>query len=100
MTDPTSGPQKRARALIGVVAASALVYPLLVSAVELLLAQLVAVDVAAIVLWLAIALACSVALVAAVRWAAARRVRSAWLLLGLAPPVLYEVWLLWPLVAA
>ena|SRR6478609_4850142 len=100
MTDPTSGQQKRARALIGVVAASALVYPLLVCAVELLLAQLGAVDVAAIVLWLGIGLACSVGLVAAVRWGAARRVRSPWLLLGLVPPVLYEVWLLWPLVAA
>jgi len=100
MTDPTSGQQKRARALIGVVAASALVYPLLVCAVELLLAQLGAVDVAAIVLWLGIGLACSVGLVAAVRWGAAWRVRSPWLLLGLMPPVLYEVWLLWPLVAA
>jgi len=100
MTDPTSGQQKRARALIGFVAASALVYPLLVCAVELLLAQLGAVDVAAIVLWLGIGLACSVGLVAAVRWGAARRVRSPWLLLGLVPPVLYEVWLLWPLVAA
>jgi hypothetical protein len=37
-----------------------------------------------------------VALVAAVRWGAARRVRSPWLLLGLVPPVLYEVWVLWP----
>src|SRR6476469_2759170 len=100
MTDPTSGQQKRARALIGVVAASALVYPLLFCAVELLLAQLVAVDVAAIVLWLGVGLACSVGLVAAVRWGATRRVRSPWLLLGLAPPLLYEVWLLWPLVAA
>src|SRR6476469_9794651 len=103
MTDPTSGQQKRARALIGVVAASALVYPLLVCAVELLLAQLGAVDVAAIVLWLGIGLACSVGLVAAVRCPASarsRRVRSPWLLLGLVPPVLYEVWLLWPLVAA
>ncbi|HEV7212082.1 MAG TPA: hypothetical protein VGN47_10270 [Blastococcus sp.] len=100
MTDPTSGQQKRARALIAVVAASALVYPLLFCAVELLLAQLIAVDVAAIVLWLGIGLGCSVGLVAAVRWGAARRVRSPWLLLGLAPPLLYEVWLLWPLVAA
>ena len=100
MTDPTSGQQKRARALIGVVAASALVYPLLFCAVELLLAQLVAVDVAAIVLWLGVGLACSVGLVAVVRWGATRRVRSPWLLLGLAPPLLYEVWLLWPLVAA
>jgi hypothetical protein len=39
-----------------------------------------------------------VALVAAVRWGAARRVRSPWLLAGLAPPVLYEAWVLWPLV--
>jgi hypothetical protein len=37
--------------------------------------------------------------VAAVRWGAARRVRSPWLLLGFAPPVLFELWLLWPQLA-
>jgi hypothetical protein len=85
---------------MGVVAASALTYPLLLCAVELVFAQLLAVDVAAIVGWLALGLACSVALVAAVRWGAARRVRSPWLLLGLAPPVLFELWLTWPLLTA
>ena len=54
-------------------------------------------DVGAIVGWLALAVACSVALVAAVRWGAARRVLSPWLLLGLAPPALFELWLTWPL---
>ena len=82
---------------MGVVAASALAYPLLVCAVELVVAQLLTADVAAIVGWLALGLLCSVAFVAAVRWGAARRVLSPWLFLGLAPPVLYEVWLTWPL---
>ena len=84
---------------MGLVAASALVYPLLVSAVQLVIAQLLTVDVAAIVLWLAVGVVCSVALVAAVRWGAERRVLSPWLLLGLAPPLLFEVWLLWPQLA-
>ena len=82
---------------MGVVAASALAYPLLVCAVQLVFAQLLTVDVAAIVGWLALGLLCSVAFVAAVRWGAARRILSPWLLLGLAPPVLYELWLTWPL---
>ena len=85
---------------MGVVAASALVYPLLVCAVELVVAQLLHADVAAVLGWLALGLACSVGVVAAVRWGAARRVMSPWLLLGLAPPVLYEVWLTWPLLTA
>jgi hypothetical protein len=85
---------------MGVVAASALAYPLLVCAVELVFAQLLTADVAAIMGWLALGLLCSVAFVAAVRWGAARRVLSPWLLLGLAPPVLYEVWLTWPLLTA
>ncbi len=85
---------------MGVVAASALVYPLLVCAVQLLVAQLFTVDLAAVVLWLAVGLVCSVALVAAVRWGAARRVASPWLLLGLAPPALFELWLVWPRLAA
>jgi hypothetical protein len=38
----------------------------------------------------------SVALVGALRWGAARRIRSYWLLLGLLPPTVYELWLLWP----
>jgi hypothetical protein len=82
---------------MGVVAASALAYPLLVCAVQLVVAQLLTVDVAAIVGWLALGLLCSVGFVAAVRWGAARRILSPWLLLGLAPPALYELWLTWPL---
>jgi hypothetical protein len=84
---------------MGVVAASALAYPLLVCAVELVFAQLLTVDVGAIVGWLALALVCSVALVAAVRWGAARRVLSPWLLVGLLPPVVFELWLAWPQLA-
>jgi len=89
-----------ARALMGGVAASAMVYPLLVCAVQLVFAQLLTVDVAAIVLWLGGGVLSSVALVAAVRWGAARPVRSPWLLLGLVPPGLYELWLVWPALAA
>ena len=81
---------------MGVVAASALAYPLLVCAVQLVFAQLLTVDVGAIVGWLALGLLCSVGFVAAVRWGASRRVRSLWLLVGLAPPALYELWLVWP----
>jgi hypothetical protein len=90
--------RRRARALIGLVAASGLVYPMLLAAVELVFAQVLQVDVLAIVLWLLLAVICSVGLVAAVRWGASRRVRSLWLLLGLAPPALYELWLFWPVV--
>ncbi|WP_143108097.1 hypothetical protein [Geodermatophilus obscurus] len=97
MQDPPVQQERTGRALMGVVAATGLVYPLLLCAVQLALAQLFVVDVGATVLWLGVSLACSVALVAAVRWGAARRVRSPWLLLGLVPPVLYEVWVLWPL---
>jgi hypothetical protein len=82
---------------MGIVAASALAYPLLVCAVQLVFAQLLTVDVAAIVGWLALGLLCSVGVVAALRWGAARRILSPWLLLGIAPPVLYELWLTWPL---
>ena len=85
---------------MGVVAASALAYPLLVCAVELVFAQLLTDDVAAILGWLALGLLCSVAFVAVVRWGAARRILSPWLLLGLAPPLLYELWLTWPLLTA
>ena len=84
------------RALLGMLAASALAYPLLLCAVQLGFAQLLRVDAAAVVLWLAAGVLCSVAVVAAVRWGAARRVRSPWLLLGLLPPVVYEMWLLEP----
>jgi hypothetical protein len=85
---------------MGVVAASALVYPLLVCAVQLVVAQLLTIDVAAIVLWLVLGVLCSVALVAAVRWGAERRVRSPWLLIGLAPPAAFELWLVWPALTA
>jgi hypothetical protein len=84
------------RALMGVVAASACLYPLLLCAVEVGLAQLLRSDATAVGLWLSLGLAFSVALVGAIRWGAGRRVRSFWLLLGLAPPGVYELWLLWP----
>jgi hypothetical protein len=100
MADSRPTPERRGRALMGLVAASALAYPLLVCAVQLVFAQLLAVDVRAIVLWLCLGVLCSVALVGAVRWGAARRVLSAWLLLGLVPPALYELWLVWPQLAA
>src|SRR4051812_40264935 len=100
MPDSAPAPQRMARALMGGVAASALAYPLLVCAVQLVFAQLLTVDVAAIVGWLGLGLLCSVGFVAALRWGAARRILSPWLLLGLAPPVLYELWLTWPLLTA
>jgi hypothetical protein len=84
---------------MGVVAASALVYLVLICAVRLLIVQLFVADAAAIVVWLGLGALCSVAVVAAVRWGAAWRVRSPWLLLGLAPPALFELWLVWPQVA-
>jgi len=92
--------QRFVRALMGVVAASALVYPLLLCAVQLVFAQLCGIDVVAIVVWLVVAVICSVGLVAALRWGAARRIRSYWLLLGLAPPACYELWLVWPWLTA
>jgi hypothetical protein len=98
--DATVQQQRFLRVLVGVVGASALVYPLLYSAVQLLFAQLLVVDVAAIVLWLAVGVTCSTGLVAVVRWGAARQVRSRWLLLGLLPPALYELWLVWPQLAS
>src|SRR4051812_11502474 len=88
--------RRYARALMGVVAASACLYPMLLCAVELGFAQLLRDDEVAVVVWLGVAVACSVALVGAVRWGAARRVVSLWLLLGLAPPAGYELWLVWP----
>ena len=99
MADSRPAPERRARALMGVVAASALAYLLPVCAVKIAFAQVLTVDVGAIVLWLAVGVVCSVALVAALRWGAARRVLSPWLLLGLLPPALYELWLLWPQLA-
>jgi hypothetical protein len=99
MTDSQPAAERRGRALMGVVAASALVYPLLVCAVQLVVAQLLTADVPATVLWLLLSVVCSVALVAAVRWGASRRVPSRWLLVGLAPPALFELWLVWPQLA-
>ncbi len=84
---------------MGVVAASACTYPLVVCAVQLVFAQLLTMDVAAVVLWLVVAVSCSVASVAALRWGAERRVRSPWLLAGLLPPALFEAWLVWPALA-
>ena len=80
-------------------AASALAYPLLLCAVQLGLAQLLRTDAVAVAGWLSGGVLCSVAVVAAVRWGAARPVLSPWLLAGLVPPLLYEIWLLEPLVA-
>ncbi len=85
------------RSLLGVLAASALAYPLLLCAIQLGFAQLLRVDPVAVAGWLAAGVLCSIAVVAAVRWGAARRVLSPWLLLGLLPPLLYEIWLLEPL---
>ena len=97
MSPPTSAPERRARPLIGVVAASALVYPLLLCAVELGWTQLVDPDATRIVVWTGLAVVCSTGVVAVLRWAAGRRVASLWLLAGLVPPLLYELWLCWPL---
>ena len=94
---PEQQQQRFVRALVGVVAASALVYPLLLCAVQLLLVQLVVPDAAGIVLWLAGGVTCSVAAVAALRWGVERPVRSPWLLTGFLPPAAFEAWLLWPL---
>jgi hypothetical protein len=92
----TTAQERFVRALMGVVAASALVYPLLLCAVQLVFAQLLDVDVVQIVLWLGAGIVCSVALVGALRWGAARPVLSPWLLAGLLLPAGYELWLLWP----
>ena len=97
--DDAAAQERFLRALLGVLAASALSYPLLLCAVQLGFAQLLRVDPAAVALWLGAGVLCSVAVVAAVRWGAARRVRSPWLLLGLLPPVVYEIWLLEPVFA-
>jgi hypothetical protein len=94
----STGTQRFGRLLIGVVVASAFAYPLLFCALKLAFAQLaVRIDVVATALWLTVAVVCCVALVGALRWGAARRIRSYWLLLGLAPPAIYELWLVWPL---
>ena len=100
MVETPPAAARRARALMGTVAASALIYPVLICALRLTIVQLIVVDVAGVVLWLGLGVVCSVAAVAAVRWGAARRVRSPWLLAGLLPPVLFELWLVWPRLAA
>ena len=97
---PDDAGRERFRALLGVLGASALAYPLLLSAVQLAFAQLLRVDLLGVVVWLTAAVVCSVAVVAAVRWGAARRVRSWWLLLGLLPPLVYELWLLEPVLTS
>jgi hypothetical protein len=89
--------ERHLRALLGVVGASALVYPMVVCAVQVAFNQLLAPDVPSVVVWLSIGVLCSVALVGALRWGAGRRVRSAWLLAGLAIPAAFELWLVWPL---
>ena len=88
--------ERQFRVVVGVVGASALVYPMLLCAVQLVFAQFLEPDAAAVVWWLGLGVACSVALVGTVRWSVARRVRSPWLLAGLLPPLLYELWLTWP----
>ena len=85
--------------LVGIVGASGLVYPMLLSAVQLVIAQFLAPDGGAVALWLGLGVASSVGLVATVRWTAGRRVLSPWLLTGLLPPALYELWLVWPALA-
>ncbi|WNV75044.1 hypothetical protein [Geodermatophilus sp. DSM 44513] len=92
--------QRQVRALVGLLAATALVYPLLLCAVQLTVAQLLVVDVGNIVFWLLAGAGCSVAAVAALRWGVDRPVPSPWLLTGLLPPAAFEAWLLWPLLAA
>ena len=91
--------QRQVRALVGLLAATALVYPLLLCAVQLTFAQLFVVDVGGTLAWLTSGVACSVAAVAALRWGGGRPVRSPWLFAGLLPPVAFEAWLLWPLLA-
>ncbi len=87
----------RTRALTGVVLAAALVHPLLACAVQLAFAQFLTDDVGAATGWGTATVGLCVAVVAVVRWSTGRRVRSPWLLAGLVPPALLELWLAWPL---
>lgn len=89
--------RSRTRALTGVVGATALVYPLLVCAVQVALAQFLTEDPAAALGWGGAGVLLCLAVVAVIRWSTGRRVRSPWLLAGLVPPALFELWLLWPL---
>ncbi|WP_143424909.1 hypothetical protein [Geodermatophilus pulveris] len=91
--------QRQVRALVGLVAATALVYPLLLCAVQLTVAQLLVVDLRGSLFWLVAGAGCSVAAVAALRWGVGRPVPSPWLFAGLLPPVAFEAWLLWPLLS-
>ncbi|SDP64525.1 hypothetical protein SAMN05660199_04482 [Klenkia soli] len=87
----------RTRALTGVVLASALVYPLLVCAVQVAFAQFFTGDTTAAIGWGTAVVVLCLAVVAVIRWSTGRRVRSPWLLVGLVPPALFELWLAWPL---
>ncbi|MEI4270200.1 hypothetical protein TEK04_00550 [Klenkia sp. LSe6-5] len=89
--------RSRTRALTGVVLATALVYPLLVCAVQLAIAQFFTADVPAALGWGLAGAGLCVGVAAVVRWSTGRRVRSPWLLAGLVPPLLFELWLTWPL---
>ena len=87
----------RTRALTGVVLASALVYPLLACAVQLAFAQLLTGDGGAAVGWGTATVLLCLAVAAVIRWSTGRRVASPWLLAALVPPLVFEVWLAWPL---
>lgn len=89
--------RRRTRALTAVVAASALVYPLLLCAVQLALAQFLTGDVVDALWWGLLTVLLSVGVVAVIRWGTGRRAASPWLLVGLLPPGLFELWLTWPL---
>lgn len=88
--------RQRTRALTGVVLASGLVYPLLLCAVQLALAQYLTRDAVDVAWWGLLTVLLCLGVVAVVRWSTARRVRSPWLLVGLVPPALFELWLTWP----
>ena len=70
---------------------------LLACAVQLAFAQFLTADVGAAIGWGTATVALCVAVVAVIRWSTGRRVRSPWLLAGLGPPLLLELWLAWPL---
>ncbi|MPR00473.1 hypothetical protein GB931_21615 [Modestobacter sp. I12A-02628] len=92
----TAEQQRQTRLLVSVVAASALVYPMLFCAVRLVVSQFLRPDTVATLAWGVLGLACSVGVVAVVRWGARRRPLSPWLLVGLVPPGLFELYLYWP----
>ena len=84
------------RSLLGVLGATALVYPMLFCALRLAFAHLLHPDPVAVVLWSSIGVLCSTAAVAVARWGSERPVASPWLLLGLLPLALLELYLWWP----